>query len=99
MTGGTIVVDEDERHHAGEADPARPEHRGQRHVAHRADDGDDRSDNHALDDADGLGRVVQERGVELVVPEQSNEAAEEEPSGDLLPRRWWIRLSPGTTTA
>ena len=65
-------VGEEERQHAGEADPARPQHRRERHVADRADEaehGDERPDDHVLERAERAAGVLEEQAVEEAVAE------------------------------
>ena len=82
-------VGEDEGHHAGEAQAARPQHGGQRDVADRADEAqhrDDGPDERAPQRLHGRGRVVEEEAVEEVVAQQRDEAGEQEAGEDLLPQ-------------
>ena len=81
-------IGEQEGHHAAEADPARPQHRGERHVADRADEREHRdhgSGDDVLDRADSRRGVLQKQRVEEAVAELRDEAGEEEADGDLLP--------------
>ena len=81
-------VGEDEREHAGERDPARPQHCGERDVADRAherDDGDQRSENDVLEQPKRRGRIVEERGFEHAIRDEAGEPREREADADLLP--------------
>jgi hypothetical protein len=68
---------------------ARPEHRGERHVADRADeaeDGDQRPDEDVLERPHERRGVGDKEEVEEVVAEQADEAGEQEAGRDLLPQ-------------
>jgi len=75
--------------HPGEADPAGPQHRGERHVADRADEAEDRhhrSDDRVLDELHARRRVGDEQAVEEAVGQLADEPGEQEADRDLLPQ-------------
>src|SRR5438874_798734 len=81
-------VGEDERDHAAEREPARPEDRGERDVADRADereDGDQWPEHRVLDQSQRRGSVLDEGGVENARRDESGEAGQEKADPDLLP--------------
>ena len=81
-------VGEQERDHAGERDPAGPQHGGEGDVADRADEaehGDERADDHVLDRRERRRGVREEQVLEEAVAELGDEPGEQEPDRDLLP--------------
>lgn len=79
-------IGEHERDHPGEGDAAGPKHRGERHVAdraHEAEDRDQRADEDVLEEPQRFGGAHDEQAVEEIIAEQSHEPGQQEADQDL----------------